>query len=403
MATTIKINFGEAITEKHNYLTCIYCNRSLAPSSFYESSSRNAMCRGDIKNKTHSIACKSCTQELFEYLLKIYRNNKAKALRHLCSSLDIYYNEELIQKIDNVDTTLIVDEYYKLLYADVKTARKTFIDSVITEMDHIVDESLIGLEDELNEEDLKNKREILNVFHYDPFEREPVKERKKLYRDLVTMCDVAMADDLVRQRAAIEIVRSFARIDAWTETINEISKDPHAMIQKSKELKALIDAKNKETDMVTKFSKDHGFAERYATAKSRGTGTLSAAIRDMDNYNFDKGTTNLYDIKTSDSMQQAADISFNSIMKQLNLSEADYVDMLKEQTYHIKQLEDELLRTRETSRLIYKQITKQDLLKELATELIKKGLHKEEVAEAILAEIQYDNEAIKKAKKGELK
>ena len=45
---------------------------------------------------------------------------------------------------------------------------------------------------ELNEEDLKNRREILMTFHFDPFEKEINKDKKQLYRDLVSM----ITDDL---------------------------------------------------------------------------------------------------------------------------------------------------------------------------------------------------------------
>lgn len=202
------------------------------------------------------------------------------------------------------------------------------------------------------------------------------------------MSDPAMSNDLVKQRAAIEIVRTFSRIDRWTDAINELSSDPQTMLQNNRDIKVLIDAKAKETDMITKFSKDHGFAERYATAKSKGAGTLTATIRDMEEFDYDDGKVNFFDIKTSKSISQAAEISSASILKQLNLSEADYVDMLKRQKEKLEELYKENDRLKEENRLIYKQITKQELLEELSEELKKKGMDKDEINNVIMSEIK---------------
>lgn len=398
-----KIDIGTELGKKKKELICCCCGEVLKYQDFYPSNSKASLTRMDEKGNSRMIICKSCAQTIFSYLLKIYRT-KVKALFYFCLTFDCYYNEGVAKNIDKKDTDNFLSAYLQYITTSDSYKDRGFIDSykeaVSVLSSEISDTPSKGTEEEkLDLEDEKNLREIISLFHYDPFSKEPIEVRKKLYRDLVTMIDPAMVDDLVRQRAAIEIVRSFARIDAWTETINELSNDPQKMVKNSKEIKALIEAKNKETDMVTKFSKDHGFAERYATAKSRGTGTLSATIRDMEDFDFDDGKVNLYDIKTSASMQQAADISAAAIMKQLNLNEADYIDLLKTQREKLVETQQELERTKEELRLVYVEIKKQELLKELATQLKKKGMSKEEIYKAILAEIHFNEKEIKKDKK----
>ena len=299
------------------------------------------------------------------------------------------------------DIPSMISVYYRRFSLDSRRNR-TFSDSTIFIKKENSNSTEISVkeEEELNDEDLKNRREILATFHCDPFEKESVEDKKKLYRNLVTMIDQTMSEDLVRQKAAIEIVRTFARIDKWTEAINEMSADPQTMLQNSKDIKILIDAKTKETDMVTKFSKDHGFAERYALAKSKGAGTISAAMRDMEEFHYDDGKVNLFDIKTSKSMLQAAQISTEAMLKQLSLTEADYVDMLKKQRDELVKINQDNDRLKETLRLIYKQITKQELLKELLNDLRNKGLDDEEVSALIAAEIHYDDSEVLKIKEG---
>lgn len=399
MPSEVVYNLQEAINEKRARLSCAFCGKSLEAKYFPYSPSRSALNRGDDSGVTRLQICKTCAQKFYDYMMNIYGNHE-QALFEFCVAFNVYYDDKAVSAALEAPKESRMTAYFAEIRPKQKMG-KTFADNVRQLLDGngMVIGSKKHAEEGLSDEDLKNRREILTVFHYDPFEKETVENKKKLYRDLVTMADPAMVDDLVRQRAAIEIVRSFARIDDWTETINSLSKDPQQMIANAKEIKSLIETKNKETDMVTKFSKDHGFAERYASAKSRGAGTLGATMRDMEEYDYDDGKVNLYDIKTSATMQQAADISTAAIMKQLALSEADYVDLLKQQREKLVETENELMRTKEELRLVYKQVTKQDLLRELATDLMAKGLDKDEVAAAILAEIHYDDGAIKKRQK----
>lgn len=392
-----RFNLTQEMVKKRKEFECIFCHNIKGYRSFYPSASRISVLRIDESGTPRLLICKECCQQFFDYLYKMFRTPQ-QALYQFCSALDVYYDAELADKGTNGEFSKYLDNYFKLLNSNIQTSNKTFADTILGDKVFAIEPEATE-EEEFTEEDERNRREVLALYHYDPFKKDTVKNRKQLYRDLVTMIDPAMADDLVRQRAALEIVRSFARTNAIDEAINKLSEDPQKMMRNSKEIKALTETKNKETDMITKFCKDNGFTERYATAKSRGAGTLTAAIRDMEEFGFDDGKVNRYDIKTSASMQQAADISTQAILKQLSLSEADYVDMLKQQRIRLIELQQELERSQETLRLVYKQITKQEILKELADQLLSKGLEKEEVAIAILNEINYDDKKIKKAKK----
>lgn len=276
------------------------------------------------------------------------------------------------------------------------TKKKSVADSILKE-NAIINTAGSSIADdcELAEEDLKNRREVLAFFHFDPFENETNRDKKQLYRDLVSMCDPAMAEDLPKQRGAISLVRSYLRVDRLMEAIQFLSSDPDKMVSNAKELKTLTEMLTREQSIVASNVKDYGFAEKYATAKSRGAGTLTAVVRDIELFDYDDGKVNRYDIATSESMRQAADISAAAIMKQISLSEADYAEMLKEQREKLSELYKECARLKEENRLIYKQITKQELLKELAIELEAKGLGRREVQAMVMAEIMKDDENFK--------
>lgn len=398
MAKTNKFDLYAAMQEPNEVLQCSCCKETMKVTSFYPSNSKSAMTRLDENGIPRMIICKSCCQKIFDYFYTVYKNVD-KAIYNFCITFDLYYDSKFASDIAMADIPNMIPVYYKRYSLDSRKNR-TFADSdIFVKIEKRKSGEITEAEEDgLSDEDLKNRREIMATFHYDPFEKEPTEDKRKLYRNLVTMIDQTMSEDLVRQRAAIEIVRTFARIDKWTEAINEMSADPQTMLQNSKDIKTLIDAKTKETDMVTKFSKDHGFAERYALAKSKGAGTISAAMRDMEEFHYDDGKVNLFDIKTSQSMLQAAQISTEAMLKQLSLTEADYVDMLKKQREELVRLNQDNDRLKESLRLVYKQITKQELLKELLTDLQNKGLEDEEVASLVAAEIHYDDDKVLKIK-----
>ena len=65
----------------------------------------------------------------------------------------------------------------------------------------------------------------------------------------------------------------------------------------------------------------------------------------------------------------------------------------------VGQLKRENKKLKEENRLIYEQITKEELLKELAKKLEGKGLGRREIQDMVLAEIHYDDNEIKEMKK----
>ena len=399
-----KIDIAAALGKSNSSLHCVFCKQDKKTSDFYVSHSNHAMLRIGTDKKPHSILCKDCTQALYEYFFRLFKS-KQKALYQVCAALDLFYSDELFEIVQDSDMALFIDRYMTAYFTQYRDAPKTFIDTFKDkklETDKIKTTKIERpKDDEFTEEDLKNRREVISIFHYDPFENEEPAVRKKLTLQLCTMCDDSLREDLIRQRAALEIVRSFARIDEWTATIDAITKDPKKMQTQAKDLKVLIETKQKEMAQVSQMCKDNQFSSHYASQKSRGGGTLGGIMRDMEDFNYDDGKVNMYDIRTSESIQQIADTSFQAIMKQLKLNEADYIDMVKRQREENTQLRDELMKTKEALRLVYRQLSKEELLKELGTELIKKGLTEAEVTQAILDEVHYDDELIKKAKRGD--
>lgn len=333
--------------------------------------------------------CMACLVAMYERYLKKY-GDKYKALYVFCSTNGYYYDDVLAHRVFEeervyedgtpVSPLVPVVNLYIRAINDGPNASKQFTDSPSMPFDDIVriqrnDQSDTGL----TEQGRKDRNEIIEKFNSDPFETEPIADRPRLYSDLLTLYDDAMSTDLVKQKAAIEIIKSFYRIDMIGRTIQELQKDTKSMAANSKTLKELIDQKKKETDMVTSFSKDHGFAERYQMAKSKGSGSLSSIVRDGLENNFDKMAVNKFDIETANAMKQVAEISAQSMLGQIQLGADDYRDMIEQQSLEIRNLRGKLEETQEALRILREKQLKQELLDEYYKDLKKKGIVDSEI------------------------
>ena len=139
--------------------------------------------------------------------------------------------------------------------------------------------------------------------------------------------------------------------------------------------------------MVTQFSKDHGFAEKYATAKSRGSGSLGYIIKEMNEKGYDRGAVNKFDIDTAAAMKQVADISSSSMAKQVALSDSDKAAMIKDQSIMINRMRETMEKQAEELRLLREKHLKSELLDEYKKDLKDKGLNEEQIDRAVKEEL----------------
>lgn len=338
--------------------------------------------------------CTYCCVKFCERMEEKY-GNQYKALYRLCAFIGLYYDDALAHRVWEEDREYENGEkvskfispyelYIRAVQDDPRLERRSFMDEGDVPWDYIIQKQKNGsILDGLTEQEINDRNAIIEKFHSDPFENEPSKDRGRLYADLLTLYDDAMSTDLVRQRAAIEIVKSFYRIDIIGRTIQELQSTPGSMVENSKVLKDLVDQKTKETKTVTEFSKDHGFAERYATAKAKGAGTLSDIVRDGFEKHFDRLAVNRFDIETGNAMQQIADISAKAMFNQIQLTGEDYRSMLQDQADQIRKQEEKISELMEANRLLREKHVKQDLLEEYIRDLKEKHIDDGDMLEEI--------------------
>ena len=107
---------------------------------------------------------------------------------------------------------------------------------------------------------------------------------------------------------------------------------------------------------VLALAKDNGISVNHNNNKSKGAGTLSGIIKQLQEKGFEEAEVNLFDIETCKGMKQVADISNDSIYKQLQFDENDYTDMIMQQREMIRELETRNSSLEETNRVLRKEI-----------------------------------------------
>lgn len=355
----------------------------------------------DQEGRPRAMFCRSCLQNVLDTFTEEDPNHdKYKSLYRICAMTNLYYKDSIAHRVCEEqhtyeDGTPISENitwgvlYFRAIMDDPELSKKVFYDSEDLIMADVIkrQREMSPLE-LMSEEDRRNRLQIMTTFHRDVFENEPIEERKILMGNLVTMIDDSMADDYVRQSAAIEIVRTFRRIEKISEALQELQKDPETTANNSKVIKELVQQKKQETDMITAFSKDHGFAEKYALSKSRGSGTLGAIVRDMNEKGYDRGAINKFDIETAQAMRQVAEISAESMMKQLSLTDSDYAQMVKEQATIIRKMQETMEKQAEELRTLREVHLKEELIEEYKKSLEDREIDEDEIDALVKNELE---------------
>lgn len=370
------VKYLSRLVPVYDKYVCTCCGRPLAQDEYFLIYNETNWARIEPNGKMHSHICINCCKKLFEYLFyERAEKDGEKAMQWLCSYLNVYYDRDsyfqarkIIEAKDN--TLHIVEAYMQIINRSATLKGKVFLDSkdagfngvqgedkdvkIINSNDGNVSDDL---EHGWTKADLEAKRLVLKMVGYDPFYYEEEEKRKILYKDLLGMIESGMELDGLKVQGAIQIVLSFSRIREYNEKERQMM-DNNASVT---ELKALADLKSKQLQMITNFSRDNGFGERYAVAKAKGENTLTGIMAKMNTMKFEKAILNQYDIQTSASINQAAEASIQAIFKQLNLSEAEVYKVCQEQLKRLNELQREKDALQEKLRLAKREIAEMQL------------------------------------------
>lgn len=207
---------------------------------------------------------------------------------------------------------------------------------------------------EVDSECEKNRKDVIRLLGYDPFEGEKLEDQPLLYSQLIGYLDSGgdTSDDIMRTSSAITIVRGFsqqAKID------DKIARAMANSSTNTSELKTLLDAKKNLSATISQLAEQSCLSLKHNKNASKGENTWTGKIKKLKDIDLREAEVNGFDIGTCRGMQQVLEISDASILKQLRLDESEWSDMVAEQREIITDLQKQRDVYREINRIILRE------------------------------------------------
>ncbi len=206
---------------------------------------------------------------------------------------------------------------------------------------------------EVSNEFEKNRKDVIRLLGYDPFEGEKLEDQPLLYSQLIGYLDLGGDnEDMMRTSSAITIVRGFLQQAKLDDKIAKVMANTNA---NASEMKTLLDAKKNISATISQLAEQSCLSLKHNKNSSKGENTFTGIVKKLKEINLRDAEVNAFDIGTSEGMRQVADISNASIIKQIRLDENDYNDMLIKQREMLVKLQEKADQNEETARILLRE------------------------------------------------
>lgn len=215
---------------------------------------------------------------------------------------------------------------------------------------------------------VKNKRSVLRMLGYDPFVYEEEEDKPLLYSKLVNYFDDSLKDDGFKLEAVIEIVQTFKDVKHINDTLAQYTKQLQTHPEMIATVKSLTQTKKDMLASALALAKDNGISENNNNRKSKGAGTLSGIIKELQEMNLEGSEVNTFDYETNLAIEDIMTRNHQNQLRQLNPDENDWEKEVVHQKQILFILQKERDNAVEFSRLLKKEN------KDLKDFLLEKGL-----------------------------
>ncbi|MGN5457161.1 MAG: hypothetical protein ACI4XN_14310 [Candidatus Kurthia intestinigallinarum] len=207
---------------------------------------------------------------------------------------------------------------------------------------------------EVSNEFEKNRRDVIRLLGYDPFEGEKLEDQPLLYSQMLGYLDNGgdSNDDMMRTSSAITIVRGFSQQSKIDDKIAKAMANSNV---NASELKTLLDAKKNLSSTISQLAEQSCLSLKHNKNASKGENTWTGKIKKLKDIDLRDAEVNGFDIGTCRGMQQVLEISDASILKQLALDESEWSDMVAEQRKTIIDLQIQRDTYREVNRILLRE------------------------------------------------
>lgn len=345
-------------------IRCVYCDTLKKKDDFYVST--------DPDNKTgRTMICKNCCRRI---ALRIDANGEEHSSTRdsLCKTLEIMnkpFLESLwsssIQESENLAAGKVKSDPALAYFKNIQMGQyigltyykdsDMFKEKVIYE-DEKTEKQIVEEHAGLDTYDdfIKNKEDVKRLLSYDPFEAEAPSDQPILYANLLGLLDQGgdQNDDMMRTASCVTIVRGFLQASKLDNTISQLMGDYKNIEKNSATIRSLQDSKNKIMNTITNLAAESCISLKNNKNAKKGENTWTGKIKKIKDLDLREGRVNGFDIETSKAMRQVMDNSHRSILQELKLDESDWSDMVAEQRTMIVDLQNQLDKYVEISRIL---------------------------------------------------
>ena len=207
---------------------------------------------------------------------------------------------------------------------------------------------------EVNSEFEKNRKDVIRLLGYDPFEGEKLEDQPLLYSQLIGYLDAGGDgnEDMMRTSSAITIVRGFLQQAKLDDKLAKVMANTNA---NASEMKTLLDAKKNISATISQLAEQSCLSLKHNKNASKGENTWTGKIKKLKDMDLRDAEVNGFDIGTCRGMQQVLEISDASIMKQLSLDESEWSEMVADQRKLIVDLQRERDVYKEVNRILLRE------------------------------------------------
>ena len=130
---------------------------------------------------------------------------------------------------------------------------------------------------------VKNKKDVVRLLSYDPFEQEAVSDQPFLYSQLLGLLDSGGEenDDMMRNASCIAIVRGFLQQAKIDNSIASLMSDIKHIDKNSATIKSLQDSKSKITSVITSLAADSCISLKNNKNAKKGENTWTGKIKKL--------------------------------------------------------------------------------------------------------------------------
>ena len=307
-------------------------------------------------NEKYVPICKDCLAKLFDRVSRRANSDKM-ALLVCCHYLDVVYVDDLYESL-KANQTFSLGVYLRSINGKQyksKNFSATLMSGSLYKTPEQVDAER---EVKWSSSDLLNKRDVIDVVGYDPFEGYTEFDRKYLFNDLSKYLDEDIRDDTYVLSAIIQIVNNNNQLRKYDLLINKHSADAQLLGQNADVIEQLTALKKKITDNTNNLAKENEISLKNRSNKDVGKSTLGYLQKKLRELDFEEAEANYYSQLCSPGTQWAIDMSHKSIVENGMFDENDKKEIFDIQRGLVLDLQKKLDDEQEKSRLLQIEIDK---------------------------------------------